>query len=76
MLFLFWFVVMSLLSSWDEMDVPVELLAYNVWAAEDDKTGFLSVGLDISDQLYLKERPIYLPMVPMSTIKRKYDKWG
>ena len=29
-LFLFWFVVMYLLSSWDEMDVCVELLAYDV----------------------------------------------
>ena len=45
-LFLFLFVVMSLLSSWDEMGVPVELLAYNVWAAEDDKRAFLSVGVD------------------------------
>ena len=67
---------MSLLSSWDEMDVPVELLAYNVWSAEDYKTGFLSVGVDIFDRLYLKERPISFPIVPMSTIKRKYDKWG
>ena len=67
---------MSLLSSWDEMDVPVELLEYDVWAAENDKTGFLIVGVDIFDRLYLKERPISLPMVPMSTIKRKYDKWG
>ena len=40
------------------MDVPVELLAYNVRASEDDKTGFLSVGVDIFDRLYLKERPI------------------
>ena len=58
------------------MDVCVELLAYNVWAAEDDKTGFLSVGVDIFDQIYLKEQPIYFPMVPMSTIKQKYEKWG
>ena len=57
------------------MDVCVELLADNVWAAEDDKIGFLSVGVDIFDQLYLKERPIYLPMVPMSTKNRKYEKW-
>ena len=35
---------MSLLSSWDEMDVPVKLLADDVWAAEDDKTVLLSVG--------------------------------
>ena len=45
---------MSLLSSWDEMDVCVELLADDVWSDEDDKTGFLSVGVDIFDQLYLK----------------------
>ena len=43
---------MSLLSSWDEMDVCVELLADDVWAAEDDKIGFLSVRVDILDQLY------------------------
>ena len=66
---------MSLLSSWDEIDVLVELLQYYAWAAEDDKTGFLSVGVDISDWFYLKERKIFLPVVPMSTIKRKYDKW-
>ena len=57
------------------MKVRVKLLVYNVWAAEEDKTGFLSVGVDIFDRLYLKERPIYLPMVTMSTIKRIYDKW-
>ena len=58
------------------MDVCVVLLADDVWSAEDDKTGFLSVGVDIFDQLYLKEQPISLPMVPMSTIKLKYEKWG
>ena len=76
MLFLFWFVVMSLLSSWGEMDVCVELLADDVWSAEDDKTGFLNVEVDSFDQLYLKERPISLPMVQISTIKWKYEKWG
>ena len=45
---------MSLLSSWDETDVCVELLADDVWASEDYKTGFLSVGVDSLDQLYLK----------------------
>ena len=35
------------------MDVGVELLANDVWAAEDDKTGFLSVVGDIYDWLYL-----------------------
>ena len=44
--------VISLLSSWDEMDVRVELLAYNVWASKDDKIGFLNVGVDIYDRLY------------------------
>ena len=58
------------------MDVCVKLLADNVWAAEEDKTGFLSVWVDIFDQIYMKERPISLPMVTMSAIKRKYDKWG
>ena len=76
MFFLFWFVVMYLLSSWDEMDVRVKLLADDVWAAEDDTTGSLSIEVDIFDWLYLKERPISLPMVQISTIKREYDKWG
>ena len=58
------------------MDVHVVLLADDVWAAEDKKTGFLSVGVDCFGRLYLKERPIYLPVVTMSTIKQKYDKWG
>ena len=52
-LFLFWFVIMSLLSRWDDIDVGIELLSDDVWAAEDDKTGFLSVGVDIFDRLYL-----------------------
>ena len=58
------------------MDVCVELLADDLWAAADDKTGFLRVGVDIFDRLYFKERPISLPMVQISTIKRKYEKWG
>ena len=45
---------MFLLSSWDYMDVCVELLAYDVWEDEDDKTGLLSVVVDIFDWLYLK----------------------
>ena len=43
---------MSLLSSWDEMDVGVELLADDLWASEDDKTGFLSIGVDIPYRFY------------------------
>ena len=50
------------------MDATFKILAYNVWAAEDDKTGFLSVGVNIFDRLYLKEQHIFLAMVPMSTI--------
>ena len=57
------------------MKVRVKLLADDVWAAGEDKKGFLSVGVNISNQLYLKERPIYLPMATMSTTKRIYDKW-
>ena len=53
-LFLFLFVVISLLSSWDDMDIFVELLTDDVWAAEDDKTSFLIVGVGRFDQLYLK----------------------
>ena len=47
------------------MYVRFELLADNVWSVEDDKTSFLSVLVDISDQLYLKERPISLPIVKL-----------
>ena len=49
-LFLFWFVVMSLLSRLDDMDVGIKLLLDDVWAAENDKKGFLSVGVDIFDK--------------------------
>ena len=45
--------VLSLCWSWLYIIVGVELVVYDVWAAEDDNTGFLSVGLDIFDQLYL-----------------------
>ena len=74
MLILFWFVVMSVLSNWDKMNVRVELLENDVWAAGDDKTGSLSVEVNSFDQLYLKQRPISLSMVSMSTIKQKYEK--
>ena len=43
---------MYLLSSWDEIDVCIELLADDVWAAEDDNTGFLSVEVDSFDWLF------------------------
>ena len=62
---------MSLLSSWDKIDVRAELLGDYVWEAEDYKTGFLSVGVDIFNQLFMKKWPISLPMVPISTKKTK-----
>ena len=50
--FLFWFVVMYLLSRWYYTDGGIKLIPDGVWEAEDDKTGFLSVGVDIFDLLY------------------------
>ena len=35
------------------MNVCVKLLADDVWADEDDKPGFLSVVVDVFNQLYL-----------------------
>ena len=35
------------------MNVPVELLPDDAWAAENDKTGFLNVGVDFFDRMYL-----------------------
>ena len=74
MFVVFWIAVLSSISSWDDIIVCLKLLVYDVWFSEDDKTGFLSVGVDIFDRLYLKERPISLPMVTMSSIKQIYDK--
>ena len=42
---------MSLCWSWWEIIFGVELVVYDVWFAEDNNTGFLSVGLDIFDRL-------------------------
>ena len=36
------------------MKVRVKLLVDDVWAAKEDKTVLLSVGVDMSDRLYLK----------------------
>ena len=66
--------VLSLCLSWWGIIVGVKLVVYDVWFDEDDNTGFLSVGLNIFDWLYLKERPISLPVVPMSTINAKNGK--
>ena len=56
------------------MDVRVKLIADDVCAAEYDKTGFLSVEVNGFDRLFLKERPISLPMGKISTKKQKNDK--
>ena len=71
----FWIAVLSSFSSWDDIIVRDKLVVYDVWFAEDDNTGFLSVVVDIFDRLYLKERSNSLPVVTMSTIKLTYDKW-
>ena len=70
----FWIALLSSFSSWDDIIVRVELVVYDVWFAEDDNTGFMSVGVGIFDILDLREWPISLPMVTMSTIKGIYDK--
>ena len=48
--FLFWLVVMCLLSSLDKIDLPLELLAYDVWESKEYKTGVLSVSVKSFDQ--------------------------
>ena len=63
---MFWIAESYSFSSWDDITVRVKLLVYDVWFEKDDNIGFLSVVLDIFDWLYFKERPISLPMVPMS----------
>ena len=49
----FWIAVLSLFSIWDDIIVCDKLVVYDVWCAEYDNTGYLSVGVDIFDQLYL-----------------------
>ena len=49
MLFLFWLVITFLLSSLDEIVVCVKLLSGYVWEDDDDKLGYLSVGVDSFD---------------------------
>ena len=56
------------------MDVHAKLFEDDVGSDEDDITGSLSVGEDFFDQLYLKELPISLAMLQISTIERKYKK--
>ena len=71
---LFWMEVLYLCWTWWGIKVGVKLVVYYVWFSVDDNNGFLSVGIDDLGRLYLKERPISLPMVPMSTINTKYSK--
>ena len=61
MLFLFWLVVMCLLSSLDKINVRAKLLADHVWEVEDGKTGFLSVGVGIFYWLFVKKRSMFCP---------------
>ena len=44
--------VLYLSSSWDDIIVCDKLVLFNVWFAEYDNTGFLSVRVDISNRLY------------------------
>ena len=54
---------MCLLSSLDKIDVHVELLADDVWEANDDKLYLLSVGLDSSNQSCLYRQQMSFPML-------------
>ena len=58
---------MFLLSSIYEIDVRVKLLSDDVWEAEDDKTGFLCVGVDSFDWMFFEKRPVSLPMIQIIT---------
>ena len=49
----FWILVLSLFSSWDDIIVCDKLVVYDVLFSEDDNTGVFSVGVDIFDRLYL-----------------------
>ena len=46
---------MSLLSSWYDIDVRVRLFADGVWEAEDSKTCFFGVVVDIFDLFFWKK---------------------
>ena len=51
---MFWIALLSLFSNWDDIIVCDKPVVYDVWFAEDDNTGFLSVGVDVFDRWYLK----------------------
>ena len=42
------------------MDVRVELLTDDVWASEYDKTGFLSVGVDVFESVIFEIKTDFL----------------
>ena len=42
------------ISNWYDIIVRVKLVVYYEWFAKDDNEGFLSVGVDTFDWLYLK----------------------
>ena len=69
---------MSLLSSWDDMDVRVELLADDAWEADHDKTGFLSVEVNSFYGLFWKNNQFPCPwckLVLKNENMRNEDKW-
>ena len=50
---MFWIAILPSFSIWDDIKVCDKLVVYDILFAEDDNTGFLSVGVDVFDQLYL-----------------------
>ena len=58
---------MCLLSSLDKIDVRVEWISDDVCEANGYKPGFLSVGVDSFDRLFLFERQMSLSMVAIIT---------
>ena len=60
------------------MDVCVKLHAYDVWSDEDDEAGLLSVGVNSSDQLFLKSDQFPCPWCKLVLKNEKSineDKW-
>ena len=53
----------------------MELLADDVWEADDDKPAFLSAGVDGFNRLFFCKRPMSLSIVENGNKNRKYDKW-
>ena len=49
----FWTVIVSSFSSWDDIKVYDKLVVYDIWFSEDDNIDFLSDEVVIFDRLYL-----------------------